>query len=166
MWHYCHCHARHTLVTRHTAWCRDQRAGGAGRLQITDHSCRGERRGILIRNLSFSAPQHCHRHHIPSSSKLNITWYTAWCEGQNVNIINYVVLKAVNSEVKNSLNCEWVFFHNLANTMQWKAWKIMSIVSFIKSYETGVSESFISRHKIFIEVFRAVGLTLHNAATA
>ena len=39
----------------------------------------------------------------------------------------------------------------------------MPIVSFIKSYETGVSESFISRHKIFIEVFRAVGLTLHYA---
>ena len=77
-----------------------------------------------------------------------------------------MVLKAVNSELKNSLNCEWVFLYSLANTMQWKAWKIMSIVSFIKSYETGVSESFISRHKIFIEVFRAVGLTLHYAATA
>ena len=37
-------------------------------------------------------------------------------EGQNVNIINYVVLKAVNSEVKNSLNCDRVFFYNLADT--------------------------------------------------
>ena len=37
-------------------------------------------------------------------------------EGQNVNIINYVVLKAVlNSEVKNSLNCDRVFFYNLAD---------------------------------------------------
>ena len=39
----------------------------------------------------------------------------------------------------------------------------MPIVSFIKSYETGVSESFISRHKIFIEVFRAVGFALCNS---
>ena len=104
----------------------------------------------------------------PHPFQLQVKYYVIHSlrEGQNVNIINYVVLKAVNSEVKNSLNCEWVFFYNLANTMQWKAWKIMSIVSFIKSYETGVSESFISRHKIFIEVFRAVGWTLHYAATA